>query len=249
MISTKIAAVIPARLASSRFPNKPLLPIEGLPMIEHVRRRALLCRSFSDVVVATCDPEIADCVQSYEGKVMMTSDQHKVATERVAEACRQLDCTHVVNVQGDEVLILPGDLDRMTQSIMENPRGPIWNAMAPVERMEDLEDPSIVKCIVSRGDRFLFCSRSFAFLEGVCQVIGILAYHRSFLENFALLEQTPLERRESIEQMRFLEYNWPIQGVRFSKGYPGINTPEEAEVVKKILKQDPVQHSILSQIL
>ena len=106
----RVAAIIPARMASSRLPGKPLLDIAGLPMIEHVRRRARRCRRFVEVVVATCDQEIAQAVKRYGGDVIMTSATHPAASDRVAEAMRHLDCTHVVNVQGDEILVLPEDL-------------------------------------------------------------------------------------------------------------------------------------------
>lgn len=249
MTSNKIAAVIPARMASTRYPGKPLLVIEGLPMIEHARRRALLCQKFSEVVVATCDQKIADCIQSHGGKVILTSPTHHVATERIVEACNHLDCTHVVNVQGDEVLVLPEDLNRLVQAINQNPAGPVWNAIAAIENQADREDPSIVKCLLSKGDRLLFCSRHFSFATQVFQVVGILAYTCSLLKNFNHLKPTPLEKRESIEQLRFLEHDLPIQGVRFAKSYPGINTPAEAQKVKVILQNDPQQQAILKQIL
>ena len=254
--STKIVAVIPARLASTRFPNKPLLVIEGLPMIEHVRRRALLCRGFSKVIVATCDEEIASVVRRFDGEVVMTSDKHRVATERIVEAIQNLDCTHVVNVQGDEILLVPSDVEQMIQTIAINPDGNIWNAIAPLESEASLRDPAMVKCVLSNKDRFLFCSRNFSFLSlkkeslhPVYLVVGILAYRRSFLEQIPDMSQTTLELLESIEQSRFLEHGYSIQGIRFERAYPGINTPEEAEIVREILRTDPVQKVILKEIL
>ncbi|MDO8527447.1 MAG: 3-deoxy-manno-octulosonate cytidylyltransferase [Deltaproteobacteria bacterium] len=244
--NVKIAAIIPARMASARLPGKPLLEIEGLPMIEHVRRRVLLSGAFSDVVVATCDREIAEVVEKNGGRVMMTSIAHKVATERIVEAMQNLDCTHVMNVQGDEILVLPGDLAQMAEAIRANPSGAsVWNAIARITEPKDLMDTAIVKCVVSKTDRLLFCSRKFLFSESVFQVVGILAYQRKFLEEFSKLNQTPLELLESVEQSRILEHDMTIQGVRFEKGYPGINTPVEAETVKLILKEDPIQRSIL----
>lgn len=254
---TRIAAIIPARMASTRFPGKPLLNIAGLPMIEHIRRRALLCCGFSDVVVATCDPEIESVIKNYGGKTIMTAATHRVATERIVEAMQQLDCTHVVNVQGDEILVLPSDLERITKAMEKNMENHIWNAIATLERSEDVSDASVVKCIVSKTDRLLFCSRDFSFLPSsnnclsdvVCQVVGILGYSRSFLNGFHRLEQTPLELLESIEQSRFLEYDFEIQGVRFEKSYHGINTPQEADAVKKYLETDSRQQEVLRQIL
>ena len=103
----KIAAIIPARLKSTRFPNKILLPIEGMPMIEHVRRRALMCPVLSEVIVATCDEEIAEVIRAKGGRVIMTSDSHVNGTTRIAEAVAQVDCSHVILLQGDEPLLLP----------------------------------------------------------------------------------------------------------------------------------------------
>src|SRR3990172_2252604 len=97
-------------MASSRFPGKPLLKIRGLAMVEHVRRRTLLCKELSEVIVATCDSAIASVVKGYGGKALMTSPSHPGALDRVAEAAGYVDCTHVVNVQGDQVLVLPEDI-------------------------------------------------------------------------------------------------------------------------------------------
>ena len=107
----KTVAVIPAHLASVRFPEKILFDIHGLPMIEHVRRRALLANSLTEVYVATCDYRIAEVVTSYGGNVIMTNNLHKNGTTRVAEAIADVDCTHVVLLQGDEPLLLPRHID------------------------------------------------------------------------------------------------------------------------------------------
>ena len=103
----KVVGVIPAHLNSVRFPNKILFPFHNLPMIEHVRRRALLCHDFSEVVVGTCDQEIFDIIRKFGGDVVMTSPDHTMASDRVAEVAHFLDCSHVVNVQGDEILTIP----------------------------------------------------------------------------------------------------------------------------------------------
>ncbi|MBU2266409.1 MAG: NTP transferase domain-containing protein, partial [Candidatus Omnitrophica bacterium] len=111
MNKKKIAAVIPARMASSRFPGKPLVDILGLPMIEHVRRRALLSEIFNDVYVATCDNEIKETVERYGGKAVMTADTHQRCTDRIEEAAEKLDVDIVVIISGDEPLIDPGPFD------------------------------------------------------------------------------------------------------------------------------------------
>src|SRR3972149_2161639 len=122
MSAVRVAAIIPVRMGSTRFPGKPLLMIRGLPMVEHVRRRALLSKAFCSVVIATCDGEIADAVERYGGEVLMTSPLHRAATDRVAEAMAKVECSHVVNLQGDEILALPGDLIRMVSAIVAAPR-------------------------------------------------------------------------------------------------------------------------------
>lgn len=257
MNSTRIAAIIPARMASSRFPGKPLLKMHGLPMVEHVRRRALLCRRFSEVVVATCDREIEEAVRGYGGKTVMTSPGHPAATDRVAEAARTLDCTHVVNVQGDEILVLPQDLERLASAIEANPSAPAWNAVASIEEAGELADLSVVKCVVSSAGNILFCSRDFSRLgeklgagwEPVRRVLGILAYRRDFLERYLTLWRTPMETAESIDQSRIIEHDVPLLSVAFTGGYLGINEQREVDMVQACLNEDPHQQAVLQEIL
>ncbi len=226
-------------------------------MVEHVRRRACLCRGFSEVAVATCDEEIARAVRGFGGQVVMTSPDHPAATDRVAEAARKIDCTHVVNVQGDEVLVLPADLERMARGIRSEPDAPAWNAMAHVERAGELSDPSVVKCGVSVSSRILFCARDLSHLagtlkapwEGVRRILGILGYRKDFLERYLTMGRTPLERAESIDQFRILEHDVPLRGILFHKGYLGINESRELPVVRCFLEKDPLQQAVLQDVL
>jgi 3-deoxy-manno-octulosonate cytidylyltransferase (CMP-KDO synthetase) len=243
-------------MASSRLPGKPLLLFHGLPMIEHVRRRVVMSGSFAEVVVATCDDEIARPIEQFGGRVIMTSTRHQSASDRVAEAVDHLDATHVVNVQGDEILVLPEDLARMAQAISASPEVSAWNAVAPIERLEELSDRSIVKCVVSKSNRVLFCSRDFSLLSlkdcnfaPVKNVLGILGYERSFLKRFKEIDRTPLELLESIDQSRIVESDEILQGVNFSRGYPGINESREMAIVERYLEHDPLQRMVLDRIL
>jgi 3-deoxy-manno-octulosonate cytidylyltransferase (CMP-KDO synthetase) len=257
MMISKIVAVIPARMGSSRYPGKPLLDIENIPMIEHVRRRALLCEGFSKVLVATCDMEIKNIVESFGGNVIMTSDTHEIATERIVEAINNIDCTHVVNVQGDEILILPSDLNLMVKAIKNKPDGNVWNAVGNINSMDDLIDPSIVNCAVTKKGNIIFFCRNFSNfgsqahnkLNPIHINLGILGYSRLYLENFPKMKMTPLEKMESVEQFRTLENNIPIRAVHFKNSYPGINHPRDVKTVKQILKTDPKQKKVLSQII
>ena len=226
-------------------------------MVEHVRRRALLCKGFHDVVVATCDPEIAEVVRHAGGKVAMTSSTHPAATDRVAEAAESLECTHVVNVQGDEILILPEDLEKMVAAMKKQPSLPVWNAVAVLEKPGELADPSIVKCVVSASERILFCSRNLSWMfdatpagfEPARKVLGVLGYRKEFLRRYPKLPRTPMEVRESVDQSRILEHDIPLQGVLFSQGYPGINLPQEVAQVESTLERDPRQQRVLPQVL
>ena len=253
--SVRVAAVIPARMAASRYPGKPLINISGLPMIEHVRRRVLLCSSFSDVVVATCDSEIADAVNSYGGRVVITSDKHLMASDRVAEAMQYLECTHVINVQGDEILIMPTDLARMIAAIAVRPDIPYWNATALIDSRDELTDKAIVKCVVAQNETIMYCARDFGHLtdqptyEPIRKILGILGYSRVGLERYGSLSRTPVEITQSIDQSRVLEHDLPLKGVRFEFGYPGINNPEEELLVRRTLDRDAMQREVLEKII
>ena len=255
MTSIKIAAIIPARMASTRHPGKPLIEIQDLPMIEHVRRRALLCGGFSEVVVATCDTEIVEVVETFGGKIIMTSKEHIMASDRVAEAARNLDCTHVINVQGDEILVRPDDLSNMIESIHVNPDGLYWNAIARIENQVELTDTAIVKCVISTTGRILYCARDFSHLnlkttfDPVRKILGVLGYTRESLFAFSRLNRTPLETTQSIDQSRIIEHEIPLLAVNFEKGYPGINDLREEQMVREILNTDPEQRSILEKII
>lgn len=258
MSRVRVAAVIPARMASSRFPGKPLVPIHGVPMVEHVRRRALLCGRFAEIVVATCDREIRDAVERFGGRCVMTSPEHPAATDRVAEAARSLSCTHVVNVQGDEILVLPADLAAFVEAIESDPEAPAWNALGRIEQAEALGDRAVVKCVISVSRRVLFCARDLSALplngrgggfEPVRVVLGILGYRRDFLERYGRLARTPLEYAEAIDQSRILEHDLRLQGVEFSKAYPGINEPRDVAPVQACLERDQGQHAVLREVL
>ncbi|MDP2600358.1 MAG: 3-deoxy-manno-octulosonate cytidylyltransferase [Deltaproteobacteria bacterium] len=255
-MTVRIAAIIPARMASSRFPGKPMYNVAGLPMIEHVRRRALKCKAFSAVVVATCDVEIAQAVEKFGGRVIMTSPTHPGATDRLAEAMQHLDATHIVNVQGDEILIPPSDLDLMAEAVFKESSVPAWNAAAKIESVEELANPAIVKMVTSQSGRVIFCGRDLSKIavkapafEPVCQSIGVMTYRREFLQSFLELKRTPLETAEGIDQMRIVERDQILRVVYFNKAYVSVNEPHEMKLVEKCLAEDSFQQSILKEIL
>jgi 3-deoxy-manno-octulosonate cytidylyltransferase (CMP-KDO synthetase) len=173
----------------------------------------------------------------------------------VAEAVEYLDCTHVINVQGDEILVMPDDLRSMVDAVRSNPEGQYWNAIAPIEKPEELADTAIVKCIISNDGKILYCARDFTHLklssifEPVRKILGILGYSRESLLAFSKLNRTSLETSQSIDQSRIIEHDIPLLGVPFEKGYPGINDYREEQMVRQILQTDLQQRSVLDKYL
>ena len=254
--SLKIVAVIPAHLASVRFPRKILFPIHGLPMIEHVRRRALLSDNISDLFVATCDDEIARAVRGFGGKVVMTANTHTNGTTRVAEAIRSIDCSHVMLLQGDEPLLLPRHLDVFAEAIAATPSLDAWNATGPIEQPDELDRHSFVKCAVSKTGRVLFCFRrspGYSAFEKqqmfIRKILGIIAYRRVFLLELTKLPPATIEQAELIEQMRILENGFGLRSVPVEPSLPSINEPQEADVVLKYLQDNAEQRELLTRIL
>lgn len=252
----KIVAVIPAHMASVRFPGKILFPFHGLPMIEHVRRRALLSASIAEVFIATCDEEIANAVRGFGGQVVMTANTHKNGTARVAEAVKDVDCTHVILLQGDEPLLLPRHVDALSDAMRANPSGDAWNATGPIEHAEELERHSFVKCVVSQSNLIMHCFRrtpGYSNFEEqkkfVRKILGIISYRKDFLMELMSLPSTPIELAEFIEQMRILESDYTLQSVRVAPSLPSVNEPHEAAVVLDYIRRDPEQKQLLEQIL
>lgn len=251
----KIVAIIPAHLASVRFPGKILFNFHGLPMIEHVRRRALLSNSISDVYVATCDDQIASVIESFGGKVIRTSNTHTNGTSRIAEAVENIDCTHVILLQGDEPLLLPRHIDSMSDAIGLNPEGYAWNATGPIDNEEELDRHSFVKCAVSINNQILYCFRrspaysSFANqLQFIRKILGLIAFEKSFLLKIASLSSSRIETFEFIEQMRIIENGYPMESVPVFPSLPSVNEPGEAGIVLDYLKNNTEQSDLLNRI-
>lgn len=254
--SSAIVAVIPAHLASVRFPRKILFPIHGLPMIEHVRRRALMSHSLDRVIVATCDEEVASVIRGFGGDVVMTEDTHRNGTTRVAEAVQQLDCSHVILLQGDEPLLLPRHVNSLVEAIKSQPENFAWNVTGSIESDDELERHSFVKCVVSPRGRIMLCFRRtpcFAPFETqqsfIRKILGIVAYRKSFLIELSDALPTPIEQSEFIEQMRILENGYPLVSLSVEPSLPSVNEPQEVQSVLNSLSYDSEQKVLLSRVL
>ncbi len=246
----KIIAVIPARMGSSRFPGKPLEKILDLPMVEHVRRRALLCKSIDEVIVATCDKEIRDAVERFGGKALMTSDKHERCTDRVREAVRKNPADIVVILQGDEPLLGIDVIDKLIAPFKSGDNVLCTNLLSVIKNQADLDDCDIVKAVINCKREILCFSRCgipYRRDKRDCPLYrqtGFSAFRRDFLEKFSQLDPTVLEKTESIDFMRILENGYPILGVVCDEITVGVDRPDDIAIVENILKNDPVQKKI-----
>ena len=253
---TRIVAVIPAHLNSIRFPKKILYSFHNLPMVEHVRRRALLTDTISKVFVATCDAEIADQVRKHGGKVIMTSDQHLTGTTRVAEAVEQIDCTHVLILQGDEPLLLPTHLDLIASHIVGEPDIDAWNVTGPINKSDELDINSFVKCAITKEHRILYCFRRSPSYSDTDQqksyirkILGIIAFRKSTLIKLASFKPSRIEKAEFIEQMRIIENGYNFRSVPVDYSTPSVNEPNDTIAILETLKKDSQQAALLKTIL
>lgn len=244
----KIVAIIPARLASSRFPGKPLTSLLGIPMVEHVYRRAVLCRQLSEVFVATCDPEIQRAVEKFGGRSIMTSPTHQRGTDRIAEAVKHIPAADiVVNIQGDEPLLHPEMIDQAVRPLLRDGGIPCVNLMAPITSDSDFVDLNEIKVVVDRKGFALFMSRSPipSAVHGVkisprYKQVCVIPFRRKALTLFRRLQPTPLEKAESIDMMRFIENGIPVKMVLTSHVTQSVDTPEDGREAERLLLADPL---------
>jgi 3-deoxy-manno-octulosonate cytidylyltransferase (CMP-KDO synthetase) len=240
----KFTAIIPARYGSSRFPGKPLALIGGKPMIQHVYEKALSCAQLNQVVVATDDERIMDCVQGFGGKAIMTSDQHLSGTDRVAEVAADLEDTDVViNIQGDEPFVSSEQLDQLCGMFTKS-EVQIATLAHPISDDRLIQDPNVVKVVFSQGGRALYFSRSaIPFLRGVpiegwgsrqlhFQHLGLYAYRKEVLLALTQLSAGSLEQAESLEQLRWLQADYQIYLAVTKYKSMGIDTPEDLKLAE-----------------
>jgi len=242
----KVIAIIPARMASVRFPGKPLIMISGLPMIEHVRRRVALCDKLDDVIVATCDEQIRQVVENYGGKVVMTSDKHQRCTDRIAEASLNLDVDIIVNVQGDEPLIMPQMIEKLIQPLQKDNNLSCTNLLIRIADDKEFVNPNAPKVVVDVFDNILYISR-----EPIPSVkkysggeyprlkqLGIIAFRAKFLQTFMNLKSTPLEEIESVDMMRAIEHGHKVRGILIEGQMIGVDVPGDIFRVEEAFKRD-----------
>jgi 3-deoxy-manno-octulosonate cytidylyltransferase (CMP-KDO synthetase) len=233
----KAAAVIPARWASTRFPGKPLFPILGKPLVQHVWERCQAAKGLSEVIVATDDMRIAEAAFAFGAAVSLTSSKHQSGTDRIAEVAARLPgFRHIINVQGDEPAVEPRLIDRLVHVLQNNPAVEMVTAASPFENMSEAANPNNVKVVTARDGTALYFSRSCIPFQGdesgsaispPLWHIGIYGYRRDFLARFVQWKATPLERTERLEQLRALEQGATIHVIRTRHRALGVDTPDD----------------------
>lgn len=244
----KVVAIIPARMASSRFPGKPLVDILGLPMVEHVRRRVSLCKKFSDVIVATCDIEILNTVIRFGGKCVMTSDKHQGCIDRVAEAALKTKADIVVNVQGDMPLIHPQAIEKLVVPFQKDKNLFCTDMIGHITQNREIINPNVVKVVVDKKNNALYYSRepipSNKKAAG-CKILyykqfGVNAFRMNALKRFTSFSRSPLENIESVDMLRALENGWKVKVVLSEYSTIGVDTEDDLRQTETLMKKDNI---------
>ena len=244
----KVLALIPARLASTRFPNKPLAQILEKSMLQHIVERVQICKEIDQVAVATCDQEIIDHVQSLGHQAIMTSDLHERASDRCAEAVTKLEKSEntkydiVVMVQGDEPMTDPRMLSDVLRPFTNDPNLQVVNLYADIQPGE-FTSTNCVKVVMDLVGNALYMSRAPipVSMDGIerpsGKQLGLIAFRRQALQKFTELTPTPLEVNESVDMLRFLEHGIKIRMQRTIYRTHAVDIPSDIAEVERLMKQ------------
>jgi len=238
----EVAALIPARYGSTRFPGKPLALLRGKPMIQHVYERTRLARGLSLVLVATDDERIAQTVRAFGGEVVMTRADHPTGTDRLAEVAQGLSAEVIVNVQGDLPFFPPAMVEDAVSALTHIEAAVMSTVKTPIRDLAEWHNPNVVKVVTDREGIALYFSRSpIPFRrdrqgqsEGQHQIlgyrhIGLYVYRREFLLQFTRLPRTALEQAEQLEQLRALEWSYKIAVSETERPTVEVDTPEDLQ--------------------
>lgn len=234
------AVVIPARYQSSRFPGKPLVDIHGKPMIQHVYETCIEAVGKGVVYVATDSDSIRRVVESFNGKVVMTSEKCLTGTDRLAEANEILDLDFLINVQGDEPMISSQDIRKIFHMMSEDSTS-VLNCYCDI-KFREKESPNVPKVVVSNSSKLLYMSRtgvpydknlrSHARFKQVC----IYGFSRNHLKFFSSQHQKSTnERHEDIEILRFLDFDIPVHMIKVAAGSYAVDTPEDLVLIRELM--------------
>ncbi len=245
----KTIAVIPARMGSSRFPGKPIAPILGRPMIEHIYKRVAMSRSLDATYIATCDEEIRQVAEGFGAQVIMTADTHERASDRVAEAVTHIpDADLIVMVQGDEPMTYPDMIDTAVAPFHNDPHLGCVNLVRKIDHEADYLDVNTIKVVMNQHNDALYMSRrpiptlaktGFADTAAYKQVC-IIPFRRETLFQYTRLTPTPLEQLESIDMLRLLEHGLQVKMVHTEFNTQAVDTPADLARVAMLMESDPL---------
>jgi len=241
----RIVCVIPSRYESSRFPGKPLADLCGKPMLQHVYERVLKAKTVTEAAVATDDRRIFEAVEKFGRRAIMTAERHRSGTDRIAEAATVLgleDNDIVVNIQGDQPIFEPTQVDEVVEPLLADSSIPMSTLIYRIVRDEEISHPNAVKTVFDKDGFALYFSRATIPYDrdhihevNYYKHHGIYAYRRHFLETFSKLPQSPLEKLEALEQLRALEYGYKIKVVVTAYDSVEVDTPAELARVRDII--------------
>jgi 3-deoxy-manno-octulosonate cytidylyltransferase (CMP-KDO synthetase) len=239
----KAVGIIPARWGSTRFPGKALHPIAGKPLLQHVWERCRRARKLDQLIIATDDFRIAEAAFDWGAEVAMTSAKHTSGTDRIAEVAAKLkQFAHIINIQGDEPLIDPKLIDRLVRELQRDRKLEMITAAHPFADAGEAESPHQVKVVLNqKGEALYFSRTAIPFSPDRSAATkyfrhqGIYGYRRNLLLQFVRWKTSPLERAETLEQLRALENGVKIQVVMTGSGSPGVDTPEDARTIERLM--------------
>ncbi|MCX2688524.1 3-deoxy-manno-octulosonate cytidylyltransferase [Pseudomonas sp. DCB_AW] len=240
----RVAIVIPARYGSTRLPGKPLADIAGKPMVQHVYERAQQVANAHAVVVATDDERVAQAVRAFGGECVMTSPDHPSGTDRLAEVMGQVDADVYINLQGDEPLVRPADIEALAAGMLADATVSVGTLCHPIDSHE-AGNPNTVKVVLATNGNALYFSRSpipyprDAETATYLKHVGVYAYRRSVLSEYAELPQPMMEHAEKLEQLRLMAAGYCIRAYVVEPTGPGVDTPECLEQVRAIMSGQP----------
>lgn len=238
----KVVGIIPVRLESNRLPEKALKDICGLPMTIHVLKRSQMAKKLDEVYVATESKQIFDLVEKYGGKAIMTSSKHKTGSDRIAEAAKKIDCDVVVNIQGDEALVMPEHIDAGVDGLLSSDA----NVSILLIKFYKKNSPSDIKAVTNNKTEILYFSRSDlpsnsrTDVKQMLKAYHVVSFKKDFLLKYSNMDQTPLEKIEYNEYLRILENGYKIQGVLVDSDAVSVDTESDLEFVRNRMNKDPL---------
>lgn len=243
-------AIIPARYASTRFPAKLLVPIGGKPLIQHTYENVKRCKALNEIIVATDDLRILYQVESFGGRVCMTSPTCLNGTERASEVyqtyylARTPPVDIIINLQGDEPCVEPEVIEAIIDQLLDDPSAVMSTAVAPITSESEALSSSVVKCVLNSKGEALYFSRGLIPSSKTTQFdpsatyykhIGIYAFRPDFLLKYVTLTNTPLQMNEDLEQLKVIEHGYQIKVAIVEHDCIGIDTPEDLNRVVPLL--------------